>query len=105
MNDSFYVTKVSVRWYRELIEAIKEAFEEIPDLQDVPLLVMQGGDDRVVDKKAVREWFNYNQLSEKQFKEWPNLYHEIFNEPEREDVFKYALGFVETRLRILGYIV
>lgn len=104
-NDTLYVTKVSVRWYRELIEAIKQAFEEIPELQDVPLLVMQGGEDRIVDKKAVREWFNYNQLSEKQFKEWPNLYHEIFNEPEREDVFRYALSFVETRLRILGYIV
>ncbi|USK69582.1 alpha/beta hydrolase [Peribacillus asahii] len=104
-NDSLYVTKISVRWYRELVQAIKDAFEEIPELQDVPLLVMQGGEDLVVDKKMVREWFNYNLLSEKQFKEWPNLYHEIFNEPEREDVFNYALGFVETRLKILGYVI
>lgn len=105
LNDSLYVRKVSVRWYRELEEAMKAAFEEIPELQDVPLLVMQGGDDLVVDKKKVREWFNYNLLSEKQFKEWPNLYHEIFNEPEREDVFRYAVGFIETRLRILGYVI
>ncbi|MBM7692966.1 lysophospholipase [Peribacillus deserti] len=104
VNDSLYVTKVSVRWYRELIGAMKEAFEEIPDLQDIPILLMQGGDDRIVDKKAVKEWFNYILSSEKQYKEWPGLFHEIFNEPEREDVFEYARGFVENRLRLLGYI-
>jgi lysophospholipase len=105
MNDSLYVTKVSVRWYRELVQAMKQAFEDIPHFQDVPLLVMQAGDDRIVDKKPVREWFNYNQCSEKLYKEWPGLYHEIFNEPEREDVFRYALGFVENRLKTLGYII
>lgn len=105
MNDSLYVTKVSVRWYRELMDAMKQAFEDIPQFQDVPLLLMQGGEDRIVDKKPVREWFNYNQCSEKQYKEWQNLYHEIFNEPERESVFQYALGFVENRLKTLGYII
>lgn len=104
-NDTLYITKVSIRWYRELAQAMKDAFEEIPEFQDVPLLVMQGGDDRIVNKKAVREWFNYNLASEKQYKEWPKLYHEIFNEPERDDVFQYALSFVENRLKILGYVV
>ena len=33
------------------------------------------------------------------------LYHEIFNEPERNDVFTYALSFVETRLKTLGYVI
>ncbi|MGG3774416.1 alpha/beta hydrolase, partial [Heyndrickxia faecalis] len=35
----------------------------------------------------------------------PKCYHEIFNEPEREDVFLYAKNFVENRLRTLGYIL
>ncbi|WP_028392600.1 alpha/beta hydrolase [Bacillus cihuensis] len=105
LNDSLYVTKVSVRWYRELTKNMKEAFEDIPEFQDIPLLLMQGGDDLVVDKRPVREWFNYNLCSEKQYKEWPHLYHEIFNEPERDDVFQYALGFVETRLKTLGYVL
>ncbi|WP_108672213.1 alpha/beta hydrolase [Peribacillus acanthi] len=105
VNDSLYITKVSVRWYRELATNIKEAFEKIPEIEDVPILLMQAGEDLIVDKKLVREWFNLIMVSEKQYKEWPNLYHEIFNEPEREDVFNYAKGFVETRLRTLGYIV
>lgn len=104
-NDSLYITKVSVRWYRELLDNIKEAFENIPELDDVPMLLMQAGDDKIVDKRPVKEWFNYTLNSEKAYKEWPGLYHELFSEPERENVFFYAKGFVENRLRNLGYVV
>jgi lysophospholipase len=40
-NDSLYVTKVSVRWYRELIQAVNLAFKDIDRLPDVPILLMQ----------------------------------------------------------------
>ena len=43
---------------------------------------MQGGEDKVVNKGSVKDWFNIVPLSEKRFKEWPKCYHEIFNEPE-----------------------
>ncbi|WP_066057538.1 alpha/beta hydrolase [Robertmurraya korlensis] len=104
-KDTLYVKKVSVRWYRELEEAMKNAFAMIKRTQDTPLLVVQGGDDRVVDKEKVRNWFNSVPLSEKRFKEWPKCYHEVFNEPEREEVFLYVQDFVEGQLRGLGYIV
>lgn len=105
LNDSLYVTSVSIRWYRELVKAMKDAFDFDEDFPDIPLLVMQAGDDKIVDRNMVREWFNYFPASEKHYKEWPNLYHEIFNEPEREDVFQYAKSFVEARLRNIGYII
>lgn len=104
-NDSLYVTKVSVRWYRELVHAIKLGFESLDKTQDVPLLVMQGGDDLIVNKKIVTDWFNLAPLSEKRFKEWPKCYHEIFNEPEREEVFEYAKDFVNSQLKAIGYII
>lgn len=105
LNDTLYVTKVSIRWYRELVEAIKMAFLKMEQLQDLPLLVMQGGDDKIVNKHPVREWFNGVPLSEKRFKEWNGCYHEIFNEPEREDVFEYAKDFVNSQLKAIGYLV
>ncbi len=104
-NDTLYVTKVSVRWYRELVNAIKQAFVQLEKIQDVPMLVMQGGDDKIVNKATVKEWFNRAPLSEKRFKEWPKCYHEIFNEPEREEVFEYAKDFVLSQLKSIGYIV
>ncbi|MEK4028396.1 MULTISPECIES: alpha/beta hydrolase [Bacillaceae] len=104
-EDLLYVNKVSVRWYRELLQAIKTADLKTGAVPDVPLLVMQAGDDLIVDKKSVRKWFHRLDLSEMHYKEWPGLYHEIFNEPEREEVFHYAKGFVENRLRLLGYVI
>ncbi|WP_071460452.1 alpha/beta hydrolase [Bacillus massilinigeriensis] len=104
MHDSLYITKVSVRWYRELLEAMEKAFEEIGKIQDIPMLLMQGGEDKIVDKRAVKEWFNHTPLSEKRYKEWPKCYHEVFNEPEREEVFEYAKDFVISQLKAIGYV-
>jgi lysophospholipase len=93
-NDPLYVTKVSIRWYRELLQNMELAFANVNKVQDIPMLVMQAEEDKIVDKQAVREWFNKVPLSEKQFKEWPKCYHEIYNEPEREDIFNYGKAFV-----------
>jgi lysophospholipase len=105
LNDTLYVTKVSIRWYRELLQAMKLAFLEIGKLPDIPILVMQGGDDKIVNKQAVKDWFNQIPLSEKRFKEWIPCYHEIYNEPEREDVFEYGKDFVNSQLKVIGYFV
>lgn len=103
-NDSLYVTKVSVRWYRELLKAMKAAFTNKSQFPDVPLLVMQGGDDKIVNKTDVSNWFNELEISERLYKEWTNCYHELFNEPEREIIFDYAKNFAEMRIRLLGFI-
>ncbi|MDF2557491.1 MAG: phospholipase [Bacillales bacterium] len=102
-GDTLYVKKVSVRWFRELVSAMRAAFLRNENFQDLPLLVMQGGDDRIVDKHAVKKWFHFCPAHEKHYKEWPNFYHEIFNEPEREEVFNFTRKFVEGCLFGIGY--
>lgn len=62
---------------------------------NIPLFVMQAGTDWLVDKKMVVKWFNQLASHNKTYREWDGLYHEIFNEPEREDVFKAARAFAE----------
>lgn len=94
-SDELLVLRVSVRWYQEMRKAMKKSFEEIKQFPNIPLLLMQAGDDLVVDKFASREWFNSLPLEEKAYKEWPVLYHEIFNEPERDKVFQHALNFAK----------
>ncbi|MBD8068584.1 alpha/beta hydrolase [Bacillus sp. PS06] len=93
--DPLYVKKVSVRWYRELNHAMKMAHKQVKKLPDIPLLVLQGGDDKIVNKKSVLYWFNLVNNKEKVYKEYPELFHEVFNEPERDEVFRYALQFVK----------
>jgi lysophospholipase len=76
---------------------MKLAFDKEDVFPEVPLLVMQAGDDKIVDKQSVNRWFNRLFNKDRAYKEWDGLYHEIFNEPERDEVFRYALGFAETR--------
>ncbi len=95
LRDELRVRRVSVRWYQELSKAMRLSHRYPEKFPQLPLLVMQAGDDLVVNKSDVIEWFNQLYLTEKAYKEWEGLYHEIFNEPEREDVFTYALAFVD----------
>lgn len=95
INDSLYITKVSVRWYQEILKAVKSAMEPTDAFLDIPLLVMQAGTDFLVDKKMVVKWFDQLASYNKTYREWEGLYHEIFNEPEREDVFKAAKAFAD----------
>lgn len=94
-NDPLYFTKVSVRWYHELLKAMKSALEPADTFLNIPLLVMQAGTDLIVDKKMTVKWFDQLASRNKAYREWEGLYHEIFNEPEREDVFKAAKAFAD----------
>ncbi|HEU5139305.1 MAG TPA: alpha/beta hydrolase [Bacillales bacterium] len=96
--DPLILRKVSIGWYTQLEQALNLAFEKIDDFPDVPLLVMQAGEDKIVDKHKVNRWFNQIPVEDKTYKEWDGLFHEILNEPERKEVFDCALGFVEPHL-------
>lgn len=98
LKDELRVTKVSARWYQELTKAIRLANRYPEKFPDIPLLVLQAGDDLLVNKFDVRDWFDQLSVTEKYYKEWEGLYHEVFNEPEREDVYRYAIGFVNLLL-------
>ncbi|HET7657567.1 MAG TPA: alpha/beta hydrolase [Bacillales bacterium] len=97
-KDKLIGTSVSIRWYNELDKAIAMAQEKIKEFPNVPLLVLQAGDDKIVDKNDVFKWFQQLPVEEREYKEWDGLYHEIFNEPEREQVFQYMLDYVNCLL-------
>lgn len=96
--DPLYNRKISIRWYRELRKAMNIAHNEPQRFPNLPLLVLQGGDDRIVNKHDVKAWFDRLLIHEKIYKEWDGLFHEVFNEPEREQVFTFALDFVRKKL-------
>lgn len=97
-KDPLIVAKISIRWYNELEKAIRSAKENMAKFPDIPLLIMQAGVDRIVDKDQVLRWFNGLSVKDRTYKEWSGLFHEIFNEPEREEVFSYAREFVDVHL-------
>ncbi|MED1850216.1 lysophospholipase [Brevibacillus borstelensis] len=84
ITDPWQYPKVSVRWYQELHRAMGEAWEERGSLL-LPTLVLQAGDDLLVDADAV-ERFAADLPEEAVFRRFPGMRHELLNEPEREDV-------------------
>ncbi|MFG6148210.1 alpha/beta hydrolase [Halobacillus sp. B23F22_1] len=97
-SDPLIIDKVSVRWYIEFQRSIKKAFKEVKYFPDIPLLIMQAGDDLIVDRRRTYQWFNLVCTSEKFYKEWPGYYHEIFNEVKWQQPYLYLYNFIQQQL-------
>lgn len=95
-TDPLMGRKVSVRWFQELSSAMEAAMAQA-DAIPVPLLVMQAGQDRVVDSAGAPVFYNRLPAHDlHKFIPFHNLYHELFNEPEREEVLAATLEWLET---------
>ncbi|GAK00480.1 LOW QUALITY PROTEIN: lysophospholipase [Geomicrobium sp. JCM 19038] len=97
-KDELFVHTVSVRWYQEMQKAMKTSLDHAYEFPNVSLLLLQAGEDYLVEKTASHEWFNRLRIEDRSMREWRGLYHELFNEPEREDVFRFMLYFMWQRL-------
>ena len=97
--DPLFLRKVSVRWYHEFEKAIIDAHQDINEYPDIPTLLMQSGKDRLILPQDVKKWFDSLPIKNKTFKLWEELYHELLNEPEREDVFKDVIEFIGKQIK------
>ena len=66
---------------------------------DTPTLILHGGEDSIADPAGSRELLAGLRVQDKQLKIYPGLFHEIFNEPEREEVLADVLRWIEERTR------
>lgn len=92
-------------WYKEMTAFTKGAVQSDKPVQDVPMLVHVAGADRLTDIREAKKWLKHQPLTEFQYKEWRDLYHDVYQEPEREEVFLYTKSFIDNGLRSLGYVI
>ena len=59
--------------------------------------MMAAGDDRLADPAAIRAWAHERHAAPVAFVEWPDLYHELFNEVERDKVLERVVRWMEER--------
>lgn len=104
-QDRSYNTTVTTSWYKELQMLMKAVMQYEGKFRNVPVLLHTGGSDKISDISYARKWLISQGLSEFQYKEWNRLYHDVFQEPEREEVYLYTKSFMNNVLRSLGYIV
>ena len=92
-EDPLVHSKISTRFAFELVNNgayILKSADKIP----LPLLVMQGTADRLIDPLKNRQFAqNSNPLIT--YKEWNGFYHELHNEPENEEVLNYLLNWID----------
>ena len=64
----------------------------------VPLLVVHGEDDQLVSAEGSRRLVECIGSTDVELKVYPELYHEVFNEPERDQVLDDVTAWIQARL-------
>ena len=62
-----------------------------------PLLILHGGADRVAAVEASRDLFQRAEAADKTLHVYPELYHEVLNEPEKEQVRGDLIRWLDER--------
>lgn len=96
-EDPLVSSTASSGFYFAMLEAQRDALERAPTLA-VPILLMQSGDDRLVDPAATEAWVRAAPTQRVTYHRWTGLYHEMFHEPERERVFEFTEEWLDRRL-------
>lgn len=104
-NDALMLKKVTYHWYNLVSETMKETMEHIKDIKSLPTLIMFGTEDIISDISATKELKDKLATNELYYKVWNGLYHEIHNEPERDQVMRYVLTFLNNSINTMGFIV
>lgn len=86
VSDPLVHNRVSPKFYVEFLRETARVLQEATWIS-IPLLLMQAGDDRLVSVGASKEFFAKTGSRKKDLKVYDGHYHEIFNEPEKEQVF------------------
>ena len=58
-----------------------------------------------MELRSFNELKNNLNTNEFYFKVWEGFYHEIHNEPERDQVMRYVLTFLNNSVNTMGFIV
>jgi alpha-beta hydrolase superfamily lysophospholipase len=80
----------------ELLDAIERTARS-PEEVALPMLVMHGADDPICPAAGSRAYFQRVRGPGSVLRIYPKLRHEIFNEPEQEDVFQDTLEWLRAR--------
>jgi hypothetical protein len=80
-----------------MLRCIKEAPEQAID---VPLLVCGAEFEQVVDADAARTLYDDAPVQNKILKIYDSLFHDLFHEPERQDVFDDVAAWIAAQLTV-----
>lgn len=94
VQDPLVHDRASLSFANTMLKAIQWTYQHASEF-DLPLLMMHGTADWVAYYQGSQEFANLVQ-GDVTLKLWEGLYHEVHNEPEKEEVLNYLLGWLES---------
>lgn len=98
VNDPLvYTGKTTARLGAELLKTMQRVTEQATEIR-LPILIVQGGDDKLVDASGAQLLYDLVGSQDKTIKIYDGFYHEVFNEPEHEQVLNNVKTWLEAHL-------
>ncbi|MDH4224584.1 MAG: lysophospholipase [Deltaproteobacteria bacterium] len=97
-RDPLRFQHISVRFFIEMARAARQARETIT-LPGMAVLLLGGGKDKVVHRKHYLRWYQRLESPDKKLIEYPQMVHELFNEPDWLEVFYDTLEWLRDRFQ------
>jgi alpha-beta hydrolase superfamily lysophospholipase len=94
-KDPLVYKTATPRWFTEMLAAGRRVLEHAPRYR-TPALVMWGTDEKIVSPEGIGELVSA-WGSGATSKAWPGLYHEILNEPERDQVIADITAWLDAQ--------
>jgi acylglycerol lipase len=95
-NDPLVNRKVSTKWFAEATRAMSEVTESAAQII-TPILVMHGTEDKLASVDATKRLFERIGSSDKELVIYPGVYHELFNELEKQGIFDRVTDWLDRR--------
>jgi alpha-beta hydrolase superfamily lysophospholipase len=94
-SDPLVHNKISVSLFSSAVSAAGYSLNNAKDLK-VPILLIHGSDDLITSPEGSREFASKTKMAE--FKLWDGGYHELHNEPFKDEVFSYIVNWIEKQI-------
>ena len=98
VNDPLIYATVTPRWYTEMVDATQRVHQFAQQYR-TPLYLTYGTEDAIVSTDDI-DMFAKQYGGPVELKIWPGLYHEIFNEPNLDEVFNGILQWLEQQTAV-----
>ncbi len=97
LADPLVFGTATTRWFTEAMKAQDRALAAAGELR-IPVLVVHGAADALADPEGSRAFHERLGAADKTLRLWPELRHEILNEPEKAEVIQVYTDWIEKHL-------
>lgn len=98
-NDPYDLKYSTIGFLKEFLYKGISWAQENSEKYDLPCLFLQGTADKIIPYERVQSTFERISSKDKTLKLYEHCYHELIHEPEREEIMKDMLEWLEERIK------